>query len=262
MAADLLSAVKGHFKLGGIESDNWVFKLYYKVSFGLCLAGSILCGASTYIGNPITCDHKDVPSLDVVHQYCWLHGTYTIPKEYQEHFGCIADQKRTYSDDATTAYYQWVVFVLVLNATLFLVPRKIWKIVEGGTIAHFGSEAKSAFILADEENLKKAIGNYIKYFKVIKYKTDKYFAKFVLCEFLNFCILVFNFCLTNVFLGQDFVTYGADVVNYYKYDVIVRKEMVNPMCNIFPTKWVKHDQQGVLYVNFLCLNTYDIVKRI
>ncbi len=38
----------------------------------------MLCVASAYIGNPITCDHKNVPSLDVVHQYCWLHGSYSI----------------------------------------------------------------------------------------------------------------------------------------------------------------------------------------
>jgi hypothetical protein len=59
----------------------------------------------------------------------------------------------------------------------------------------------------------------------------------VLCEFLNFCVLVFNFCLTNIFLGHEFSTYGADVVKYYQYDQIARKEMVNPMCNIFPTRY-------------------------
>ena len=236
MAADLLSAVKGHFKFDDIESDNWVFKLYYKISFGICLAGSILCVASAYVGNPITCDHKNVPSLDVVHQYCWLHGTYTIDRRYQEHFGCIADQNRSHSEDVTTAYYQWVVFVLFLNAILFLVPRKIWKVMEGGTISHFGTEAKSAFVLADEDNMKKVVNTYLRSYNVIRYKTDRYFANFVLCEFLNFCILIFNFCLTNVFLNYDFASYGANVVSYYQLNKVSRDEEVNPMCNIFPTK--------------------------
>jgi hypothetical protein len=44
---------------------------------------------------------------------------------FQEHFGCIASQQPG-DNDITTAYYQWVVFVLLLNAALFLVPRKIW----------------------------------------------------------------------------------------------------------------------------------------
>jgi hypothetical protein len=58
MAADLFSAVKKQFKLDEIESDNWVFKLFYRASFAICLAGSIMCVATTYIGTPIICDHR------------------------------------------------------------------------------------------------------------------------------------------------------------------------------------------------------------
>jgi hypothetical protein len=156
---------------------------------------------------------------------------------YQQEFGCYSDQKKSESDDKTTAYYQWVVFVLVLNALLFVLPCKLWKLLEGGTISHFGKEAKSALVRVNPANMKVMVSNYVKYFNVLRYQTDRYFAHFVLCEFLNLSILVFNFCLTNVFLGHKFSTYGAEVVKYYLYDTIARKEMVNPMCNIFPTRF-------------------------
>jgi hypothetical protein len=47
--------------------------------------------------------------------------------------------------------FQWVVFVLVLNAALFILPRKVWKLLEGGIIEQFGKTAKSAFILCDPD---------------------------------------------------------------------------------------------------------------
>ena len=236
MATDLFSTIKGHFKLDDVDSDNWLFKLYYKVSFGICLAGSILCAATAYIGDPITCDHKNVPSPDLVRQYCWIHGSYAIEPQYQEHFGCRTDPGRSYSDDVTTAYYQWVVFVLFLNAILFLVPRKIWKVMEGGTIAHFGTEAKAVFILADGVHAERLVNTYVRFFKVIKYTSNRYFANFVFCELLNIVILIFNFCLTNAFLNYDFTSYGADVVTYFGLDPDSRSQAIDPMCSIFPTK--------------------------
>ena len=69
MAADLFSAVKNQFKFDEVDSDNWVFKLFYRASFSICLASSILCVATTYIGNPITCDHPHTTiSMDLIHQ--------------------------------------------------------------------------------------------------------------------------------------------------------------------------------------------------
>ena len=37
-----------------------------------------------------------------------------------------------------TSFYQWVPFILILQAALFYIPRKIWKTCEGGLIASFG----------------------------------------------------------------------------------------------------------------------------
>ena len=47
--------------------------------------------------------------------------------------------------------FQWVVFVLVLNSALFILPRKVWILLEGGIIKQFGNNAKSAFILCDPD---------------------------------------------------------------------------------------------------------------
>lgn len=268
---DLLSAVSKQFKTKELDTDNWVFKLSYRWSFGLCLLGSILCAATTYIGTPIICDHKDVPSESLASQFCWLHGSYHIPAIFQkeERFGCFADPENHKKDgdaDRTTAYYQWVVFVLVLNGILFALPRQIWKILEGGLISEFGKEAKSTFIIADEEKMDSIVKQYVKYFNVLKHKNDRYFAEFVLCEFLNFAVLIMNFCITNIFLGKEFMTYGSDVLAHYQKDLDVRRESVNPMCNVFPTivscdiKYVSASKQ-IQKINGLCILSQNIINE-
>ncbi len=68
MAAELLSAAKNQFKFDEVDSDNWHFKLYYRASVTLFLAGSILCVATTYIGDPIVCDIRSGISGDLVNQ--------------------------------------------------------------------------------------------------------------------------------------------------------------------------------------------------
>ena len=42
------------------------------------------------------------------------------------------------SQTPDTSFYQWVPIILILQAALFYIPRKIWKTCEGGLIASFG----------------------------------------------------------------------------------------------------------------------------
>ena len=39
-----------------------------------------------------------------------------------------------------TAYYQWVPFMLVINAVIFLIPKQLWKWGEGGFMKAFVSD--------------------------------------------------------------------------------------------------------------------------
>ena len=60
-------------------------------------------------------------------------------------FGDSSGYFRNYSSGGPsqtpdTSFYQWVPFILILQAALFYIPRKIWKTCEGGLIASFGSQ--------------------------------------------------------------------------------------------------------------------------
>ena len=53
--AHLLASLKDYFELEETNIDNWAFKLFYKVSCGLCMVGATIGVASQYFGDPIRC---------------------------------------------------------------------------------------------------------------------------------------------------------------------------------------------------------------
>jgi hypothetical protein len=74
--------------------------------------------------------------------YCWIHSTFSIPTRWvgkqgthNPHPGVspLADLKEG-SEVKYHKYYQWVCFVLFLQAAFFYVPRYLWKSTEGGKI--------------------------------------------------------------------------------------------------------------------------------
>ncbi len=57
-----------------------------------------------------------------VENYCWAEGTYAVdPSEF------MADKPEKYADKKIT-YYQWVPFMLGLQAILFYIPRIVWSV--------------------------------------------------------------------------------------------------------------------------------------
>ncbi len=57
--AHLLSDLVKYFAFDEINIDNWMFKMYYKVSMIICMTGATVGIASQYFGDPIRLvDHK------------------------------------------------------------------------------------------------------------------------------------------------------------------------------------------------------------
>ena len=98
MAALILGAadgIKNQFAFKEVDSTNLVFKMFAKVSFGLCLMSSILVMMAEYIGEPIKCEHgTDKIDEGLFTTYCWIHGSKKIHEDYQEHFECKANVVR------------------------------------------------------------------------------------------------------------------------------------------------------------------------
>ena len=55
------------------------------------------------------------------------------------------------------------------------------------------------------------VDKFVRYFEYVKGQNNFYFAKFVLCELLNFLVLTFNFYVTNAFFSFQWGQYGFEV---------------------------------------------------
>ena len=72
---------------------------------------------------------------------------------------CIVDLEGIESEDDApdTSYYQWVTFFLLFQAGLFILPGKLWKIMEGGMIESFGLEGKQMILLTEDAKYDEAV---------------------------------------------------------------------------------------------------------
>jgi len=297
--AHLLASLKDYFELEETNIDNWAFKLFYKVSCGLCMVGATIGVASQYFGDPISCDFSGIDDA-YAKDYCWVHGSNYIPQEYQEHMKCKVNldewdppfkfyyehasnqtaeeiHKENRKNAPVTSYYQWVTFVMAIQAGIFYLPHKIWSLAEGGLLESFGTEGKKKILLrkkkgyeGDDVVMEDVVEKFVEYFKSILHHNNWYFAYFVGCELLNFFFLWLQLHLTDGFLNHKFAWYGWNVMKFYMNSDADRKSdgmsYYNPMCAAFPTEvscMVPNigAAGGEQYHNGLCILTQNIINE-
>ena len=235
--------ISRYFARNNTDIDNWSFKLYTKISAALCMIAALICVSTEYFGKPIDC-------LDIEHgyvtQFCWLHGTYQFASEQRslvQHFEsrlgykCVTGDEYydKESDRPNTAYYQWVIFMLLGHGCLFMLPGRIWTFIEGGLIENFGPFNKS-----DEDDGKETKRKAEKFVNLSQHQNRMYLAGFFTCEMLNLGVAILNVYVMNIFLNGKFFMYGYDAVQYLMKAPV---GFVNPMCSAFPTivncEWFK-----------------------
>ena len=87
------SGVKSQFAIKEVDSSNTVFKLFSKVTVGLCVIASILVASSEYLGKPIICQTSaGQVAGDIFNAFCWIHGGKKIPEKLADVFKCHSYQ--------------------------------------------------------------------------------------------------------------------------------------------------------------------------
>lgn len=265
-AIDIFDSIRNLIKIDKISIDNNVCRLHYKATVLILFTFSLLVTCRQYFGDPIDCIQPDDIPSNIIDTYCWIHSTYTLPHSYNKSIGrevphpgvdkYTPGQQRTYH-----RYYQWVCFVLFLQALMFYVPRYLWKMWEGERLRSLVLNLNLPIM--ETEKKTEQITLLADYLKANLSYHNVYFYSFMVCEFLNFFNVIAQMYIVDSFLGGTFSTYGLDVIKHTEIDPELR---VDPMIRIFPrmTKCTFHrygSSGDVQKHDALCILPLNIINE-
>lgn len=176
--------------IGEVSIDNFTFKLFYKWSVSLFIAGSVAVCSSQFFGDPVACETAD-DSVDeeVLNHYCWMYSTFDIPEDFMG----SCSRKSFDSTNLYNTYYQWVSIFLMVQAIVFYIPRCIWLSMEGGLMNFLVKGTQGRVIEDANEKQNKLLDNYLEH---VHNKFNKYAFCFFFCELLNILISVSQVFIT------------------------------------------------------------------
>ncbi|GFQ75277.1 innexin inx2 [Trichonephila clavata] len=261
---EIFNDLKDFIKVDAICNDNNVFRLHYRFTVLVLVSFSILVSCRQYLGDPIDCIQNDDIPENVLETYCWVHSTFTLPDSLNKKVGVevphpgidkyTPGEKRRYH-----SYYQWVCFVLFLQAILFYMPRYMWKFFDGGKVKTLVMGLNCCVLKPEDRSLCKIL--LVEYLKTHIDSHNGYLMWFTLLEIYNLLNVLGQIYLMDVFFGGEFTTYGIDVIKFTNND---QEDRIDPMINVFPrmTKCTfhqfgssgdikKHDALCILPINIL-----------
>ncbi|XP_071628318.1 innexin shaking-B-like [Temnothorax longispinosus] len=125
---DLFGSIRSLFKVHRIAEDSMIFRLHYRATVAVLLAGCLTLACKSISGSPIHCEATTAVDKAVLETFCWLHTTYSVVRAFNMSIG----QAVPYPGVSNTKgegghghaphplikqhkYYQWVIFLLLLQ---------------------------------------------------------------------------------------------------------------------------------------------------
>ncbi|XP_015111877.1 innexin inx2-like [Diachasma alloeum] len=233
---ELLQPVKCLLSREPVIIDNIVFRLHSRVTVVILVTCSIIISAKQYVGEPISCITDASIDKEPVNAYCWIYSTFTVSRHLRGIPG-----RNVASPGVGPAlendeihhhrYYQWVCFVLGLQAIIFYTPRALWGVWERGTVALLTRDLTSPFLrdVWSQERREQLV----EYFASTHLHTHNFYALcYLFCEALNFLNVIAQIYLLDAFLEGQFTRYGPAVAAFGMETKPF--ERVDPMSRLFP----------------------------
>ncbi|CAL2029434.1 hypothetical protein CAEBREN_31716 [Caenorhabditis brenneri] len=215
--------LKGLHKQG---DDDAIDRLNYYWTPMLLVIFALTLSAKQYVGQPIQCW---IPAQftgaweQYSENYCFVQNTYFIsPDKY------IPDNEID-REGAEIGYYQWVPFILGLQAILFYLPSLFWRLMNfnsGVALKKMLYGAKKADRVDEKarHEAAKATGAHLYESLTLQSRFAKYTSSFtyggsylsllyLFVKFLYLIQIIFQFIILNNFLGTSYTFWGIGILS-------------------------------------------------
>lgn len=125
---DLFGAIRSLFKVHRIAEDSMMFRLHYRATVAVLLAGCLTLACKSISGSPIHCEASGSVDKAVLETFCWLHTTYSMVRAFNLSMGQVVPYPGVSNSKGDGVhghaphplvkqhkYYQWVIFFLLLQ---------------------------------------------------------------------------------------------------------------------------------------------------
>ncbi|KAG8199544.1 hypothetical protein JTE90_009385 [Oedothorax gibbosus] len=228
-----LSTLKGLIKSKKLHIDHWAFRLHYRATVLILFLSCVLVSTKQYAGEPIKCSSGITQESSLIDTYCFVTTTYIVkkalnltPSEGAPHPGIYPSQNP--EDFRQITYYQWLVFILLIQAIFFYFPHWLWKMWEDGEISSL-LERDQKFLPKEEQVKVRDI--IVEHLRCKWSKSSSYFGKYLVCELLCLANLFGQIALLDAVFFNEYLYYGFEVLAYFNSSP---GSMVSPFLRIFP----------------------------
>jgi len=213
-------------KPGSVDVSNFTFKLH-RFTAVILITCSVLVTLKQYIGENIHCDISGIDEADggakLAESYCFMKATFTIPpengkynKHMAAHLGVVQGEGNDHPKNVFHNYYQWVCFVLFLQAVFFYAPYMVWKWVEKGRLGKLLAKVRSEPVT--EKPAAEQVTGIARYLAENAGSYGWYAEKFLFCEAANLVNVVAQIYFTDKFLGGHFFLFGKSYLSEKRDD--------------------------------------------
>jgi len=226
-------------KPNSVDVINSTFRLH-RFTAVILICCSILVSCKQFLGENIHCmldglEHGGTKKL--IESFCFMKATFTLSRSQgafhlDSHHGIGQGNHREDENNEFHNYYQWVCFMLFLQAIFFYFPYITWKNVEKGRMKKMlmkipGTGEKADCAIVDAP-LDEQVEGLAKYIFENKTSYSGYARWFLLCEVANLFNVFAQIYLMDRFLGGKFLDYGKSFFDETRENFYLNTESVFP----------------------------------
>ncbi|CAF0956505.1 unnamed protein product [Adineta ricciae] len=241
-----------------VHDDLLVDRLHNRYTVAILICFCIAISTYDYLGDPLQCW---VPAQftdnyeDYTNRLCYIQNTYHVSKNE------FIPRDMNLRHERTLKYYQWMHFVLLLQALFFSLPRFLWQSFNDKFGLSIGVlvDASSQSEMFDTDKERDAVIQYVsdclqryeEYINPLKYNRPSFFERLrrqcrLVCQARTgasltcFYIFIKLLYIINLFFQLSFLQYFLSYydVSYFQYGFYVFRQLISglplPESRLFP----------------------------